>query len=303
MKFEKFAIIPATATMFDENQRFDAKAQKKLIQMLLKKNPDGFYIGGSTGEGFSMTPDERKEMLSVSLETVAGKVPTIAYIGANDTVTAIELAKHAQKEGADAISSVRPYYGGFSSAQVLEYYKELSECVNIPIIAYNNANVQLANMSEIENICALDNCLGIKYTLHNHFEMTLIKKKLGDKLVFSGADEMFISAMITGVDGAIGSSYNCMIELFQAMRDSFYKNDIEMLTMQNEAAATIVDIFLRHSFMACMKTSLELLGVGKRYSRRPTISHSDEAAALFRKDMLTVKEQYQLPDIELFDLL
>lgn len=302
-KFENFAIIPAIATMMDRGRNFDETAQRKLVRNLLKKKVDGFYIGGATGEGFFMNPDERKKVISVTIEEIGGRVPMIAYTGSNDLKTAEELSRFAQKEGADAISSVRPYYGNFSYEMIKDYYTRLADSVDIPMLIYNNPNAQMSGMEEIMDLCDIENCCGIKYTLPNHYEMKLIKKKIGDKFVFSGVDEMIASAMISDVDGAIGSTYNVVPELFFDMRNAYENSDIAALSKDNEIDVKLINIMYRYSFMGSLKYLLERLRLGTRYLRIPNHTLTDGEAAALVSDLKKLKDEYDIMGMELFELL
>jgi len=101
-------VIPALITPFDEQENFDEKRMRAVVDHLLNKGVNGLYLTGSTGEGFLMTPDERKQVVEVVVDQVAGRVPLISHIGAIGTKVSIDLAKHAEKAGVDALSSVPP---------------------------------------------------------------------------------------------------------------------------------------------------------------------------------------------------
>lgn len=132
--------------------------------------------------------------------------------------------------------------------------------------------------------------------------MKMIKVNAGDKLVLSGADEMFASAMVSGVDGAIGSSYNYAPELFIKMREVF-GSDIKEFMRLSEASIKIVSAFINHSFLPSMKASLELLGLGTRILRSPKASVSEKELSALKKDLREIKAEYKLDFVELFDLI
>ena len=303
MNFKKFAVIPAIATMFDQNEEFDEAAQRKLVKKLLSKDVDGFYIGGATGEGFLMAPEERKKVISVTIDEIGGKVPMIAYTGSNDLKTAIELSRFAEKEGADMVSSVRPYFGDFDYEKIKDYYAKLADCVNIPLLIYNNSNAQLTDLSEITDLCNIKNCCGVKYTSPNHYEMALIKKQIGEKFVFSGTDEMLASAMIAGVDGAIGSTYNVAPELYMRIRDAYEASDINTIEKYNTIEKELIHTMYQYYYLGSLKYILEFMGFGKKYLRAPNHTLTpDEEKALVTKLKL-MKEKYDISDVEMFDAL
>lgn len=103
----------------------------------------------------------------------------------------IDLAKHAYEKGADAISSVPPFYWRFDNESIFQYYKEISESTQLPMIVYNVPLAGLMGIDMIYKLAEIDNVKGIKYTATNHFEINLIKDNLGkDFMLYSGSDEM-----------------------------------------------------------------------------------------------------------------
>ena len=302
MKFEKYPIIPAVVTMFDKNGDFDEQAQRKIIRFLLDKKADGFYIGGATGEGFMMSAEERKRLIATCAEEINGKVPAIAYTGMNDTKNAIELSKFAEKCGADAVSSVPP--SGFEFADIKKYYADIAASVDIPLVIYTNLTTRQLSIDEILEICSIPNCIGMKYTNHNHYLMRMLSLKMKDKFIFSGADEMIGSSMIAGATGAIGSTYNLTPEIFMDLRDAFLAGDMKRFLRLNEACVCIVDALIRCNFMASMKALLKTMGIGDGVCREPrsSFNRSSQLDPIL-KEFKTIKEKYDIADVELFNAL
>src|SRR5260370_26151756 len=94
-------ILPALVTAFDESGSVNGKAQRELIEFLINCKVDGFYLCGGTGEGLSLTVEERKRLLEIAVDQVRGRVRLIDHIGAYQTADTLELAKHAAGAGAD----------------------------------------------------------------------------------------------------------------------------------------------------------------------------------------------------------
>ena len=101
-------VIPATMTFFDENENVDEKRTRDMTEFMLQAGADGFYLTGSTGECFTMTLEERKQVVEIVIDQVKGRCPVIVHVGDIGTRKSIELAKPAQAAGADAIFSVPP---------------------------------------------------------------------------------------------------------------------------------------------------------------------------------------------------
>ena len=128
-------VIPAMITAFDKNEEINELGMRNCIQHLNKKNVNGLYITGSTGESFLMTTDERKRIVEIVVDEVNGKIPVIAHIGSIGTKTSIKLAEHAQRIGVDGLSSLPPFYYNFSQEQIINYYKDITKSSTLPMIA------------------------------------------------------------------------------------------------------------------------------------------------------------------------
>ena len=130
-------VIPALLTVFDEHEEVDEQGMRDLVRFLLKQKVNGLYLTGSTGEGFLMKDSERKRVVEIVIDEVKQEVPIIVHVGAISTKRSIELAQHAYESGADAISSVPPFYWKFSEQQIFDYYADLSRSTPLPMIVYN----------------------------------------------------------------------------------------------------------------------------------------------------------------------
>jgi len=110
-------VIPAMLTVFDKDENIDVEGLRRLTEHLIDNKVNGLYLTGSTGEGFLMTTSERKRVVEVVIDQVKGRIPVIVHVGDIGTKKTIELAKHAHETGADAISSVPPFYWNFNQSK------------------------------------------------------------------------------------------------------------------------------------------------------------------------------------------
>ena len=115
----------------------DEEKTRNLVEYLLDIGVDGFYLTGSTGEGFLMDETERKKVVEVVIDQVKDRVPVIVHVGAISTKISVELAKHAYEAGAAAVSSVPPFYYKFSFDEIYNYYKDISDATPLPLIIYS----------------------------------------------------------------------------------------------------------------------------------------------------------------------
>ena len=117
--------------------KIDYDAFGEIIEIQIANKTDAIVVCGTTGEASTMPNEEHIEAIEYCVKKVAGRVPVIAGTGSNDTLHAIMLTKAAEDVGADAILSVTPYYNKANQKGLVEHFKAIANCVNIPIILYN----------------------------------------------------------------------------------------------------------------------------------------------------------------------
>ena len=161
-------VIPAVLTVFDKNEEINEKGMREVISYLIDKGVDGLYLTGSTGEGFTMSSEERKRVVEIVIDENKGRVPVVVHVGAIGTKLSIDLAKHAEMVGADGISSVPPFYWKFNENQIVKYYTEIANACSLPMIVYNVPLAGLLGMNAIKRLAAIENVKGIKYTALSH---------------------------------------------------------------------------------------------------------------------------------------
>lgn len=209
---EKFkGLYAALLVPFDEHGEVKEDGLKQIAKNAIEtEGLDGLYVNGSSGENFLLSKEQKKQVFKVAKEAVNDDVTMIAQVGSLDLNEAIELGKYATELGYDAISAVTPFYYPFTFEEIKDYYFELIEATQNNLIIYAIPDLTGVNIS-IEQFAELFNheqVIGVKYTAPNFFLLERIRKAFPDKLILSGFDEMLVQAAISGVDGAIGSTYN-----------------------------------------------------------------------------------------------
>lgn len=296
-------VIPAVVTVFDKDENIDEIGMRQLISFLIDQGVNGLYLTGSTGEGFTMVPEERKRVVEIVIDETAGRVPVVVHVGAIGTKISIDLAKHAERAGADGISSVPPFYWKFNENQIVNYYKDIADSCNLPMIVYNITLAGLMNMNTIKRLSKIESIKGIKYTALSHYEIMEIKDEIAnDFLVYSGADEMAMSGLLAGADGIIGSFYNIMPRHFINLYNAIKSNDIDKARkLQKQAVEVIMYTLKMPSFYAGMKVILKWMGINGGYCRRPFENLTEEQEAEFRRGFRELKKIYDLEGIDFID--
>ena len=171
-------VIPAMLSFFDQEENLDLSCTERMVDFMIDHGADGFYLTGSTGACFTMTAEERNAVVKTVVQKVNGRVPVIVHVGDIGTKKSIELAKYAYEAGADAISSVPPFYWKFSKEDIYRYYKDIAEATPLPMVVYNIQLAGLMDMDLILRLTDLPHVQGLKYTARSHDEMGYLKEKL-----------------------------------------------------------------------------------------------------------------------------
>ncbi len=297
-------VIPAMVTPFDENEKLDEKRLRAVVNFLIEHKLEGLYITGSTGESFLMSPEERKRVVEITVEETRGRIPIIAHIGAIGTHSSIDLAKHAAAAGVDAISSVPPFYWGFSADQIVSYYTDLTASTSLPMFAYNVPMAALG-FDVIKRLAQIPGLVGVKYTASTHHEIIRIKQEIRtDFIVYSGSDEMAMSGLGFGAEGIIGSFYNLMPEIFIPLRDAVAAGDHVEAKRLQEIGNAVIFHSLPRGGVTCIKRGMAWLGCDAGYTRKPLGSYVDAAAeAKLKDDFRTLRDERGLKGVAFLDAL
>ncbi len=298
-------VIPASLSIFDINENLDIEATKEFTEFLLGFGIHGLYLTGSTGEGFLMKSEERMETVKAVMEVARDKVPVVVHVGNIGTKRTIELAKQAKEAGATAISSVPPFYWHFNSKQIFNYYKDIAEAVDIPMIIYNVPLAGMMSADMIKDLSQIENIKGVKYTNTDIYQIPLIKEAVGeDFMVYGGADELASSNLLVGVDGIVGSFYNLIPDLFVQIDEAIKNNEVgKAYDLQKNAVRIISYLVEGGNMVAGIKAVLREAGINAGYARKPFINFYDEDQKKLAKGLIDIANDHNMENIHVIDLL
>ena len=229
--------IVALITPFKDN-RLDEEAYRSIIDYHLKNGTNGLVPGGTTGESPTITHDEHKKIIQISVKESNGKIPVIAGTGSNSTTEAIELTKFAEKSGADGALVVTPYYNKPTQEGLYQHYKAINDNCGIPIIIYNipSRSVIDMNVDTMARLYELKNIAGVKDATGDLERAAEEKKKLGNEFILlTGEDGSAMEFNARGGMGCISVSANVAPKLcseFQAASQAL--NDNSLITKAKE---------------------------------------------------------------------
>ena len=280
-------IFTALLTPFDENDKINEKALERLVKANVEKGVTGFYVCGSTGEPFLMSADERKYVMEI-VKSCAKDKTLIAHIGSLNEREAYELGAYANKLSYDMVSSVTPYYYKFSFSEIKDYYVRVADRSGLPMLAYHIPALSgvTLGVNDLSEFLGDSRFAGIKYTSNDYFTLEQIKTQFPGKIVYNGYDEMYLSGLSMGADGAIGTTYNFMADKFVSITKLFAEGKMEAALEVQRQANRIIAILCKIGVIPATKEVLNQMGYDIGICRKPFGTLSDEAKKTIAKEII-----------------
>ncbi len=277
-------VYAALPTPFFNDESLDEASLTNLVVNAENQGLDGLYVGGSTGEAFVMSLDERIRTMQIIAKNNPTDLTLIAHVGTIRTADSCQLAAVANQAGYDAVSAVTPFYYPFGFKALLEHYKAIIDAAKgLPMIVYNfpaMSGVSLSD-SEIDQLLALDNVVGLKQTSGDMYQMEKISSRHDDKVVFNGFDEVFLAGQMAGAKGGIGSTYNVIGDKYVAISQAIAHGDIVKAQQIQQSANRIIDILIKTGVIQGLKYLLMKKGIlNDATVRRPFASLTNESKTL-----------------------
>ena len=293
---EKFkGIFPAFYACYDEKGDISPQRVEAFTRFLIDKGVNGLYVCGSSGECIYMTKEERMLVLEHVMAVAKGKIPVIAHVAAMSTRESVELAKHAESCGADALAAVPPFYFTLPEYAIEQYWKAMVEATKLPFIIYNipGTTHYALSMSLFRNRAALDQVVGVKNSSMPTYDIQKFKAAGGEGfVVFNGPDEQFISGRMIGADAGIGGTYGVMPELFILADQAVIQGDNERAREIQYAINEIIEIMTscQGNLYSVEKEILRLQGIDIGQARLPLPPFTQDDLPKIRKAAELIEE-------------
>lgn len=275
MRYDAGEVITAMVTPFNAKREVDYEKVETLAHQLVNTGSDAVLVNGTTGETPTLTFDEEIEILCSAKRAVRNQAKIIMGAGSNSTETAVMISKRAEKEGADAILSVVPYYNKPSQAGLIEHFSAVAESVDLPVILYNIPSRTGINMT-VETVKTLarkyENIVGIKQSFGDMDTITELKMNCPNNFViYSGDDSLTLPMLSLGAHGVISVASHLFGKEIKSMIRNFKTGD--SMTAKN-MHLKLYPIF-KKLFMAPnpvpVKAALAYREIIEDYVRRPLV--------------------------------
>jgi len=279
--------MPALITPFKDG-KFDEAAFRALVDWQIASGSHGLVPVGTTGESPTLSHEEHRKVIDVCIDEARGRVPVIAGAGSNNTAEAVDLARHAERAGADAVLVVTPYYNKPTQEGLYRHFKTVNDAIGIPIIIYNIPPRSVVDMSveTMKRLYELDNIVGVKDATGDVARVSKQRHAMGpDFIQLSGEDMTALAAMAAGGHGCISVTANVAPGLCSALMEAVFKLDyVEALRIQDKLTPLHSAIFIEPGVCGA-KYASSLISRTRNEMRLPLIPVGETTESVIRRAM------------------
>lgn len=250
----------------------DYEALGRFIDFQLASGINALVAVGTTGESATLTPEERKKVISFTIDRVAGRVPVIAGTGTNNTLHAIDYSVSAAQAGADALLVVTPYYNKATQNGLIAHFTAIADSVDKPIILYNVPSRTGCNLlpATVEKLAEHPNIAAIKEASGNMSQVVEIFARCGEKIdVYSGEDGLTVPMLAMGGMGTISVLSNVIPKGAVEMTDAFFAGDLRKAAALQCRYLDLINLLFCEVNPIPAKAAVSAMGYGKEFIRLP----------------------------------
>lgn len=280
--------MTALVTPF-KNGAVDEQAFRALIDWQIAQGTSGLVPVGTTGESPTLSHDEHHKVVEICIDQAKGRVPVIAGAGSNSTAEAVELARHAEEAGADAVLVVTPYYNKPTQDGMYHHFKAVNDAIGIPIIIYNIPPRSVVDMSidTMARLYELKNIVGVKDATANLARVSQQRHALGpDFIQLSGEDMTALAYMAAGGHGCISVVANVAPKPCADLMAAVFKGDYAGALKIQDRLVPLHDAIFKEPGLAGAKHGLKLLGRIEEEVRLPLMPVTVPTGKVIRDAMV-----------------
>jgi N-acetylneuraminate lyase len=294
-------LIAAPFTPMHEDGTINLNLIESYASHLEKSKISGAFICGTTGEGLSLTIDERMAVTQKWVECAGNQLQIITHVGGNCTVESAELAAHSEKTGASAIAAFAPsFYKPDNARDLVSFLAPIAAAApELPFYYYHIPSMNGVYIPMIDLISELteriENFAGIKYTHMDLYDMQLCISYIGEKYeIMHGHDETLLCGLTLGLHSAVGSTYNYIAPTYFKMAEAFHNCDLQEAREYQQDSVKLVQILNRYGGgVRAGKAIMQLIGLNCGPCRLPIQPFSEEELS---------KMKAELDEIDFFSL-
>lgn len=277
----------AIITPFNEDGSINFDAFGEIIEAQIAGSTDAIIVCGTTGESSTMNDEEHIATIKYCVEKVAGRVPVIAGTGSNCTREAVNMSKKAEEVGADGLLCVTPYYNKCTQEGLYQYYKAISDAVNIPIIMYNipgRTGTTIQPETAVRIAKEVKNVVAVKEASGNISAVAKLAALAGGCIdIYSGNDDQVLPILSLGGKGVISVWSHVAPKKVHDMVYAFFNGDVKKAAELQLEAIDVIDALFCEVNPIPVKAAMNMLGFDAGTLRAPLTELSDAHKERLRK--------------------
>jgi 4-hydroxy-tetrahydrodipicolinate synthase len=272
-----------------KNGSVDEGAFRGLVDWQLAEGTNGLVPVGTTGESPTLSHKEHQQVVEWCIEQARGRAPVIAGAGSNSTAEAIDMAKGAEKAGADAVLVVTPYYNKPTQEGLYQHFKAINDAIGIPIIIYNIPPRSVIDMSvdTMKRLFELKNIAGVKDATASMVRVSQQRQAMGPGFnQLSGEDATALGFMAHGGHGCISVTANVAPRLCAEFQGACLKGDFAAALKLQDKLMPLHNALFIETNPAPAKYALSVLGKCADTVRLPMVTLAEKTRAAVREAMV-----------------
>lgn len=282
-------VITAMITPFHEDGSVDFENAVKLAEYYCENGSDGILVAGTTGEGATLTEEEKLKLFTDVAAAVGNKTMVMANVGTNNTAQTIEFAKKAEKTGVDCLLVIVPYYNKPNQDGCYAHFAAVAKATTLPIIIYNvpgRTGGSIAPETVVKLAHDFDNIVGIKEASASLNAATIIARDTpADFYVYSGEDNLTLPILSVGGCGVISVASHLIGKELNAMIQAYKDGDVKKaMELHQKYLPVMTGVFCTVSPIP-VKTCCNMLGLPAGPFRLPMVDASPEVKEFLMKMM------------------
>ncbi|PZX48319.1 dihydrodipicolinate synthase family protein [Algoriphagus chordae] len=286
-------IVPPMITPLNSDGSLDKESVKKLIEHLIEGGVHGIFILGTTGEFSGLSYSVRRELIKLTCEQVAGRLPVLVGITDVSLTESIALADYAASEGAYAVVAAPPFYVNIDQEEMYSYFKQLADAISLPMFLYNMpSHTKLTiEVDTVVKLASHERIIGFKdSSAHGVYFQALCHefRNQEDFVLMVGPEEMMAETVLMGSHGGVCGGANLFPKLYVSLYEAAENRDFEKIRkLQGSVMEISKNIYqvggYKSSYMKGVKTALSFMGLCQTEFAPPVYPFSEEEVEELRR--------------------
>lgn len=265
-------VFPAMTTQFHRDESLDLEATQRHIEVMLKSGSSGIVMLGSLGENATLSPGEKRQVVSAAIEAVDRRVPVIATVVETSTRAAIEYARDMEKLGAEGLMLLPAMIYRADAREAMAHYRAVARATELPIICYNNPLAYHVDITPamFAELASEPNLVAIKESSGDVRRITDLRNALGDRyVIFAGVDDLALESAVLGADGWIAGIGLAFPKENQRLWELAVAGKIEAARKLYRWFTPLAHLDVHLKFVQYIKLAVQEAGFGAEWVRAP----------------------------------